>query len=99
MAKKIESFSDEPMGGGWKRCPACEGYVKGPVTKVCPSCGHEFAFKSKSGRGNWGGLVKRRLSRRGRPVGAASGESSPHGSSLHSWRRGIRSPSTSVGSC
>jgi hypothetical protein len=47
MAKKIDGFSEEPMGGGWKRCPACEGYVKGPVTKVCPSCGHEFAFKSK----------------------------------------------------
>jgi hypothetical protein len=47
MPKKIEGFSDEAMGGGWKRCPACEGYVKGPVTKVCPSCGHAFAFKSK----------------------------------------------------
>src|SRR5574343_918909 len=26
---------------GYKRCPACQGLVKGPRTKVC-SCGHEF---------------------------------------------------------
>lgn len=54
MAKKaeaaVEGFSTEAQGAGWKRCPGCEGFVKGPVTKVCPSCGHEFQFKSRLAR-------------------------------------------------
>lgn len=53
MAKKaaseneIEGYSKEPQGAGWKRCPQCEGFVKGPVTKECPACHHKFAFKSR----------------------------------------------------
>jgi len=50
VAKKaeaaIEGFSTEKMGAGWKRCPQCEGYVKGPLAKECPSCHHQFTFKS-----------------------------------------------------
>jgi len=50
MAKKsagIDGFSTEKMGAGWKRCPQCEGYVKGPLSKECPSCHHKFEFKSR----------------------------------------------------
>lgn len=50
MAKKseaIEGFSTEKQGAGWKRCPACAGYVKGPLTKECPSCRHKFEFRSR----------------------------------------------------
>ena len=50
MAKKeqeIEGYNKEVGGAGWKRCPGCEGYVKGPLTKVCPACKHEFTFKSR----------------------------------------------------
>lgn len=27
---------------GHKRCPGCQGFVKGPRTLVCPHCSHEF---------------------------------------------------------
>lgn len=50
MAKKsetIEGFATEKQGAGWKRCPACNGYVKGPLTKECPSCHHKFEFRSR----------------------------------------------------
>lgn len=50
MAKKaeqIDGFSTEKMGAGWKRCPACNGYVKGPLTKECPSCHYKFEFRSR----------------------------------------------------
>lgn len=30
---------------GYKRCPKCSGLVKGPRTKVCTHCRHEFAGK------------------------------------------------------
>jgi hypothetical protein len=56
MAKKaatetgIEGYSKEPQGAGWKRCPQCEGFVKGPVTKECPACHHKFEFKSRTVR-------------------------------------------------
>lgn len=51
MAKSgsaIEGYSKEKMGAGWKSCPSCGGYVKGPLTKECPSCHHVFTFKSKT---------------------------------------------------
>lgn len=44
----VEGFSKEKMGAGWKGCPACGGYVKGPLTKECPNCQHKFAFKSRT---------------------------------------------------
>jgi len=44
----IEGYSKEKMGAGWKSCPSCGGYVKGPLTKECPACQHKFAFKSKT---------------------------------------------------
>lgn len=52
MAKKaaepeIEGYSKDQGGPGWKRCPQCEGFVKGPLTKECPACHHKFVFKSK----------------------------------------------------
>lgn len=50
MAKKeteIEGYSKDQGGPGWKRCPECQGFVKGPLTKVCPACRHEFTFKSR----------------------------------------------------
>lgn len=51
MAKKneteIEGYNKEVGGPGWKRCPQCEGFVKGPLTKECPACHHKFTFKSK----------------------------------------------------
>lgn len=46
-AEAIEGYSKEPHGAGWKRCPQCGGYVKGPLSKTCPACKHTFAFKSK----------------------------------------------------
>jgi hypothetical protein len=30
---------------GYKRCPSCTAVVKGPRTKVCPKCSHEFEPK------------------------------------------------------
>ena len=55
MAKKsektekteVEGYSKEKGGPGWKRCPQCEGFVKGPLTKECPACHHKFEFKSR----------------------------------------------------
>ncbi|AMV21522.1 hypothetical protein [Planctomyces sp. SH-PL14] len=47
-APAIEGYSKDPMGAGWKKCPQCEGYVKGPVTKECPNCHHLFEFKSRT---------------------------------------------------
>ena len=47
-ASAVEGFSKEKMGAGWKSCPACGGYVKGPLTKECPNCQHKFAFKSRT---------------------------------------------------
>lgn len=51
MAKKaasdVEGYSKEKGGPGWKRCPACEGYVKGPTVKECPACHHKFEFKTR----------------------------------------------------
>lgn len=44
----VDGFSKEKMGAGWKGCPACGGYVKGPLTKECPNCQHKFAFKSRT---------------------------------------------------
>jgi hypothetical protein len=44
---EIEGYSKVGGGPGWKRCPSCEGYVKGPAAKECPACGHTFAFKSR----------------------------------------------------
>jgi hypothetical protein len=32
---------------GYKRCPKCEALVKGPRTRVCPKCSHEFESKQK----------------------------------------------------
>lgn len=46
-AEAVEGFSTEKMRAGWKRCPACEGYVKGPLSKECPSCHHKFEFRSR----------------------------------------------------
>ena len=46
-AKDIEGFSMSKGGPGWKSCPECSGFVKGPLTKVCPNCKHEFTFKSR----------------------------------------------------
>jgi hypothetical protein len=37
MAKKTKP--------GYKRCPECKLLVKGPRTKTCPKCQHEFAVK------------------------------------------------------
>ena len=37
MAKKVKP--------GYKRCPKCKLLVKGPRTKTCPKCQHEFAVK------------------------------------------------------
>lgn len=47
-ASAVEGFSKEKMGAGWKSCPSCGGYVKGPLTKECPNCQHKFAFKSRT---------------------------------------------------
>jgi hypothetical protein len=49
MAKSVEidGYNKDKGGPGWKRCPSCEGFVKGPLTKVCPACQHEFTFKSR----------------------------------------------------
>ena len=49
-SKEIEGYSKEPHGAGWKKCPQCEGYVKGPLSKTCPACKHVFQFKSKTMR-------------------------------------------------
>ncbi len=48
MAKAdIEGYSKEKQGPGWKSCPQCGGYVRGPNTPVCPACKHEFPKKEK----------------------------------------------------
>lgn len=50
MAKKdseIEGYSKDQGGPGWKKCPQCQGFVKGPLTKECPACHHKFTFKSR----------------------------------------------------
>lgn len=44
----IPGYSKEKMGAGWKGCPECKGYVKGPTTKVCPAC--EFKFTVGGGK-------------------------------------------------
>lgn len=49
--KDIEGFSMSKGGAGWKNCPSCSGFVKGPLTKVCPNCKHEFQFKAKEPKG------------------------------------------------
>ena len=33
---------------GQKQCPKCDAWVKGPRTKTCPKCGHEFQPKQKT---------------------------------------------------
>lgn len=45
--KDIEGFSMAKGGPGWKSCPSCSGFVKGPLSKVCPNCKHEFVFKAR----------------------------------------------------
>jgi uncharacterized Zn finger protein (UPF0148 family) len=40
MAKKTKP--------GYKRCPECKLLVKGPRTKTCPKCQHEFAVKQSA---------------------------------------------------
>lgn len=47
-ADSIDGYSSTKAGPGWKACPACGGYVRGPLTKTCPKCLHEFAFKAKT---------------------------------------------------
>lgn len=44
---EVAGFSMGKGGAGWKSCPSCDGFVKGPLTKVCPNCKHEFVFKPK----------------------------------------------------
>jgi len=33
---------------GQKQCPKCEKWIKGPRTRVCPQCSHEFEAKPVS---------------------------------------------------
>jgi hypothetical protein len=33
------------MRRGQKQCPKCETWVKGPRTKACPKCSHQFQAK------------------------------------------------------
>jgi uncharacterized Zn finger protein (UPF0148 family) len=40
MAKKVKP--------GYKRCPECKILVKGPRTKTCPKCQHEFPVKQQA---------------------------------------------------
>lgn len=40
------SDSTTPVPKGHKRCPSCQGLVKGPRTLKCPDCGHEFGKAS-----------------------------------------------------
>ena len=39
MAKKTRQ--------GQKQCPKCNAWVKGPRTKSCPKCGHQFRAKQR----------------------------------------------------
>lgn len=39
--------SDKPSpGAGYKKCPACHGYVRGPKTATCPGCNAVFTPKT-----------------------------------------------------
>ena len=33
---------------GQKQCPKCQNWIKGPRTKTCPKCSHEFQPKQKA---------------------------------------------------
>jgi hypothetical protein len=33
---------------GQKQCPKCQTWIKGPRTKTCPKCSHEFQPKKKT---------------------------------------------------
>ena len=35
------------MRRGQKQCPKCDAWVKGPRTKACPKCGHQFRAKQR----------------------------------------------------
>jgi uncharacterized Zn finger protein (UPF0148 family) len=35
---------------GYKLCPKCKKLVKGPRTKTCPHCGHEFEAEQKKAK-------------------------------------------------
>ena len=35
------------MRRGQKQCPKCDAWVKGPRTKACPKCGHQFQAKQQ----------------------------------------------------
>ena len=61
---------------GWRRCPECKGFVKGPNTKICtnPKCNHEFAAKIKAdGKSDGKGSGKR-----GRPPGSKNATTTNH---------------------
>jgi hypothetical protein len=34
---------------GQKQCPKCKTWIKGPRTKTCPKCSHQFQPKQKPG--------------------------------------------------
>lgn len=49
-ARKLsEGYATERPGPGWKQCPGCQGWVRGPQSKGCPKCGHEFTVKPRGG--------------------------------------------------
>lgn len=46
-----DKIADTRPGSGWKQCPHCKKWIKGPTTPTCYSCGTNFPKPQGNGKG------------------------------------------------